>query len=306
MRVPSLQSLRYLVSLYDEQSFSRAAKACSVSQSTLSAAILKLEERFDAVLVERTNKTLQFTSLGHELVERARPILLAVKELAEVGSHKGRSLAGRLGLGIIPTIAPFLLPRFLADLRRELPELDLAIREDLTHRLLDELHAGKLDLVLLALPYAAPNIATVSIGRDPFRFVCHADSPLAAAPQVAYADIPDGAILLLEEGHCLREHAIEACRIREQDKISLYAFASLHTLVQMVNLNLGVTFLPQIAIDAGILTGTSVVVHGSPALEAHRELGLAWRKSSVRTADFLALAARLRALVAREPAPAFR
>ncbi|HXG18771.1 MAG TPA: hydrogen peroxide-inducible genes activator [Methylomirabilota bacterium] len=294
MNIPTLRNLQYLLSLYEHQNFSRAAEDCFVSQSTLSAGILNLEELLGAPLVERTNKTLTFTALGLEVVERARKILQEVEDLTQLSRSWGQPLTGAVRLGGIPTITPFLLPRILADSKEQFPQLELLPKEDLTDRLLDELHHGKLDLALLALPYSASNIVTVSLGRDAFRFICHRESRLVQPPLLSYDDLPDGSILLLEEGHCLRQHAIEACKLKNNAKINMSAIASLHTLVQMVHYDLGVTFLPQLAIDAGILHGTRVAVHEAPAFAAYREIGLAWRKSSARANEFLIFAQWLR------------
>ncbi|MDH4382939.1 MAG: LysR substrate-binding domain-containing protein [Gammaproteobacteria bacterium] len=295
--LPTLRSLQYLVALHDEANFGRAANACAVSQSTLSSAILNLEEQLGGVLVERTNKTLTFTALGLALVERARPLLVAAGELTEIAHSWSGELKGPLKLGVIPTITPFLLPQLLARVGQRFPLLEPRIKEDFTHRLLDDLHQGALDIALIALPWSAPNIATVAIGRDPFLFVCHRDNPLASAPPADVSDIPEGKILLLEEGHCLRQHAIDACRLREASRINQYSLASLHTLVQMVNLDLGVSFLPQLAIDAGILHGTEVVASDAGAAGAYRDIGLAWRRSSIRSNEFLALAREVESLL---------
>jgi LysR family hydrogen peroxide-inducible transcriptional activator len=293
--IPTLRNLQYLLSLYEQQNFSRAAEACFVTQSTLSAGIQNLEGLLGGPLVERTNKTLMFTALGLEVVERARRILLEVEELTQLGKSWGQPLKGTVRLGVIPTITPFLLPRVLAESATHYPQLQVLLREDLTYRLLDELQQGKLDLVLLALPYEANNITTVSLGRDTFKFACHQHSKLVRPPIANYDDLPDGSILLLEDGHCLRQHAIEACKLKNSAKINLFSVTSLHTLVQLVNLDLGVTFLPQLAIDAGILHGTQVAVYDIPAFAAYREIGLAWRLSSARAGDFLTLSHWLRA-----------
>jgi LysR family hydrogen peroxide-inducible transcriptional activator len=168
----------YLLSLYEHQNFSRAAEACFVTQSTLSAGIQNLEGLLGGPVVERTNKTLTFTALGLEVVERARRILLDVEDLTQLGKSWGQPLKGTVRLGVIPTITPFLLLRVFAESATHYPQLQVVLREDLTHRLLDELHQGKLDLVLLALPYEANNITTVSLGRDAFKFACHQHSTL--------------------------------------------------------------------------------------------------------------------------------
>jgi LysR family hydrogen peroxide-inducible transcriptional activator len=299
--VPTLRNLQYLLSLYEHQNFGRAAEACFVTQSTLSAGIQNLEGPLGSPLVERTNKTLTFTALGLEVVERARRTLLDVEDLTQLGKSWGQPLKGTIRLGVIPTITPFLLPRVLAESATHYPRLRVLLREDLTHRPLDELHQGKLDLVLLALPYEAVNITTVSLGRDAFKFACRQNGTLVRPPVTDYDDLPDGSILLLEEGHCLRQHAIDACKLKNSAKINLFSVTSLHTLVEMVNLDLGVTFLPQLAIEAGIVAGTEVVVEDVPAFAAYREIGLAWRRSSARAGDFLALAQWLRTRFFADP-----
>jgi LysR family transcriptional regulator, hydrogen peroxide-inducible genes activator len=304
MNIPTLRNLQYLLSLYEHQNFSRAAEACCVSQSTLSTGILNLEDLLGGPLVERTNKTLAFTALGLEVVERARRILLEVEELTQLGQSWAQPLKGAVRLGVIPTITPFLLPQILAESKSQYPQLQMLVKEDLTHRLLDELHQGKLDLVLLALPYTASNITTVSLGQDAFKFACHQHSRLVPQLPADYDDLPDGSILLLEEGHCLRQHAIEACKLKNTAKINLFSFTSLHTLVQMVHYDLGVTFLPQLAIEAGILQGTHVAVYDVPAFAAYREIGLAWRQSSGRTGDFLTLYKWIRSRFFAEQNPA--
>src|SRR5258706_9306569 len=209
MNIPTLRNLQYLVSLYEHQNFSPAAEACFVSQPTLSTGILNLEDLLGGSLVERTNKTFAFTALGLEIGERARKILLEVEELTQLGQSWKQPLTGTLKLGVIPTITPFLLPQILAECTIQYPQLQVLVKEDLTHRLLEDLHQGKLDLVLLALPYEASNMTTAPVGRDEFKFICHQHSRLVHPPCSDYRDLPDGSILLLEEGHCLRQHAIE-------------------------------------------------------------------------------------------------
>ncbi len=229
--------------------------------------------------------------------------MLEVEELTQLGQSWKQPLTETLKLGVIPTNTPFLLPQILAESKTQYPQLQALVKEDLTHRLLEDLHQGKLDLVLLALPYEAGNITTAPVGRDEFKFICHRHSRLVQPPCSDYSDLPDGSILLLEEGHCLRQHAIEACKLKNTAKINLFSFTSLHTLVQMVNLDLGMTFLPQLAIDAGILRGTQVAVYDMPAFAAYREIGLARRQSSARAVDFLTLSAWLRSRFFSEHEP---
>jgi LysR family hydrogen peroxide-inducible transcriptional activator len=287
--LPTLRQLRYLVALAEHRHFGRAAEACLATQSTLSAGLQELENLLGVVLVERTKRKVMLTPLGEEVVERARVVLRGAEEISDLAAAASEPLSGPLRLGVIPTIGPYLLPRVLPRLREAHPKLRLYLREDLTARLLDRLGAGDLDVVLIALPYAASDIETLEVAQDPFLLACAADHPLAARTEVSSADLVGADLLLLEEGHCLRDHALAACHLPGPARGEGVLGTSLATLVQMVANGLGVTLLPKMAADAGVLAGTDLVTR--PIVDGGtRGIGLAWRPSSPRKADFRALA----------------
>lgn len=301
--LPSPQQLRYLLALADHGHFGRAAAACAVTQSTLSAGIIALERQLDAALLERGNaKRPVFTPLGLEVVERARQALAALEAVTETVAAARDPLAGPLRLGVIPTIGPFLLPRLMPALREAFPRLRLWLREDQTDRLVAQLESGRLDLLLLALPCACAEVETLPIATDPFLAVLPAGHRLAARDRVPVSALVAERLLLLEHGHCLREHALEACGLPHAAIPSEEGFAatSLHTLVQMVASGLGVTLVPRLAVEGGVLAGTAVELR---PLEAHgdagpgRSLALAWRPRSPRGAEFRDLAPAIAAAV---------
>jgi LysR family hydrogen peroxide-inducible transcriptional activator len=284
--LPTLRQLRYLVALADHRHFGRAAEACLATQSTLSAGLQELEALLGARLVERTKRKVLMTPLGEAVVERARLLLLGAQDIADMARASQAPLSGVLRLGVIPTIAPFLLPRVLPGLRARFPDLKLTLREDLTARLLDRLAEGQLDLALLALPYEAPEFEAQVLAHDPFVLACCPDHPLAAKTQVGGHDLAGHDLLLLEEGHCLRDHALAACSLAVPAKGGAILGTSLGTLVQMVAAGLGVTLLPQLAVEAGVLAGTALVTRPLAGGAPGRDLGLVWRRSSPRADEF--------------------
>jgi len=287
--LPTLRQLRYLVALAEHKHFGRAAETCLATQSTLSAGLQELENLLGVTLVERTKRKVMLTPLGEEIVARAREVLRGAEEIADLAAASSEPLSGPLRLGVIPTIGPFLLPRVLPRLREAHPDLRLYLREDLTARLLDRLGSGDLDVVLIALPYPAGDIETLPVGEDPFVLACPPNHKLAAKKDLNSADLLDTDLLLLEEGHCLREHALAACRLPGPAKGEGVLGTSLATLVQMVANGLGVTLLPKMAVECGVLAGTPLVTRAIPDAGS-RTIGLAWRPSSPRKPDFRALA----------------
>ncbi|MDO8607108.1 MAG: hydrogen peroxide-inducible genes activator [Phaeospirillum sp.] len=283
--LPTLRQLRYLVALAEHRHFGRAAEACLATQSTLSAGLQELEALLGAALVERTKRKVLMTPLGEAVVARACDVLRGAEDIADLVRAAGQPLAGPLRLGVIPTIAPFLLPKVLPELRRRYPDLRLVLREDLTARLLDRLAAAELDAALLALPYDAPDMEMMTLVEDPFVLACPPGHPLAAKAQVSGADLVGADLLLLEEGHCLRDHALAACSLPPPSRGEDILGTSLGTLVQMVASGLGVTLLPVLAVEGGVLRGTDLVTRPL-AGGGTRVLGLAWRRSSARKAEF--------------------
>jgi LysR family transcriptional regulator, hydrogen peroxide-inducible genes activator len=280
-KLPNTRQLQYLLALHHYQHFGHAAESCSISQSTLSAAILNLEETMDAQLLERDHKTFIFTPLGEEVVRQSRELIQHLDELTDYVKDQGKPMTGIMRLGCIPTIAPFVLSDLLMLTRKNYPELQLLLREDTTDNLLRALKEGEIDIVLLALPYQTQGLHTQVLTKDPFKLVLHKTWQEKGFDK-ALRTWPDESIFLLEQEHCLTNHALEACKLQENRKINPFHATTLHTLTQMVNSQLGVTFLPQIAINSGILQGTDLVAKEPKAKQAYREIGIAWRPTSYR------------------------
>jgi LysR family hydrogen peroxide-inducible transcriptional activator len=293
---PTLRQLAHLVALADALHFGRAAAACHVTQSTLSASVKELEQALQAALVDRTRRTVVFTPLGHEVVARARRLLEDTDALVRAAQADAEPLSGPLRMGVIPTIGPFLLPTILPKLRRSYPKLRLYLVEDLTQRLVEQLHEGKLDIALLALPYECGNVEERPLFKDQFQVALPRDHPLAQEESIKLRQLRAEGLLLLKEGHCLRAHAMEACSLTDPRQVEPVEATSLHTLVQMVDNGLGITLLPQLAIDAGILRGTKLAVLPLAGSDAARDIGLIWRKGTGRRAEFELLAEEIAAL----------
>jgi LysR family hydrogen peroxide-inducible transcriptional activator len=288
--LPTPQQLRYLVTLAETGHFSRAASACAVSQSTLSAGILALERLLDAQILDRSaTKHAVFTPLGLELVGKARAALSALGALAEAADAARAPMSGPLRLGIIPTIGPFLLPRLMPGLRDGFPALKLFLREDQTERLLDQLEAGQLDVLVLAEPCACGGAETLMVARDEFLVALPKGHPLAARDSVAVGALGAERFLLLEDGNCLRDQVLATCGAG-LGRSSEFAATSLHTLIQMVAGGLGVTLVPKLAVDAGLTQGAEVALRRLEGAGGWRSIALAWRPGSARAAEYRALA----------------
>jgi len=292
--LPSLKQLQYLVALKEHGHFGRAAEACFVTQSTLSAGLRELESLIGIMLVERTRRVVRFTPLGNRIVQKAERVLREAEELADMARAAGKPLSGELRMGVIPTIAPFLLPRLLPRLRAEWPDLKLYLREEASQPACDSLRRGQVDCVLLALPFACGDTDSAELFED--RFLV-AFGPGEKVPnRVTPATIDEGRLLLLEDGHCLKDHALAACNRPELRAGATMLGTSLHTLVQMVDNNLGTTMIPEMAVEAGILNGTGVVARPLEAEHPARRIALIWRKNSPREKEFRLLADALKAL----------
>lgn len=275
---PSLRQLRYLLELDAQRHFGRAAANLGVGQSTLSAGIAELERLVGVSLVERTKRQVRLTSLGVEYVARARQVVEASVALTEFAAAAGAPLSGAVRLGVIPTVAPFLLPRVLGRLRERFPRLALNVREQTSAAACAALARGALDCVLLALPFDCGAVESEEVLRDPL---------MLARPEGSEQGVDD-ALLLLEDGHCLTTHGLEACGA-PRDRAAAMVATSLHTLVGLVEAGLGATFLPRIAVDAGILDGRRVsLVPLTPPAE--RRIALAWRRGSGQVGDWRLLA----------------
>jgi len=286
VQINSLKQLRYLTALVEHQHFGRAAEACHVSQSTLSAGLKELETQLGVTLVERTNRSVVFTALGQSIAAQAQRVLNEATSLTELAAAAGEPLTGPLRLGVIPTIAPFLLPQALPRLRRRYPKLKLYLTEDQTARLLAQLEEGQLDLVLLALPYDCGDAVTWPLFEDRFDLVCREDSPLAEKASLHTSDLANVPLLLLAEGHCMTDHALSACHLAQRNPSVDLTATSLTTLVEMVANGLGSTLLPEMAVKAQLLKGGELVARPFADEEPYREIGLAWRATSPRETEF--------------------
>jgi LysR family hydrogen peroxide-inducible transcriptional activator len=285
MPLPSLQQLRFLSALAEHTHFGRAATACGVTQSTLSAGLQELEERLGVRLVERNRRSVLLTQPGEEIVTRSRKLLRDAEELVDLARAARDPLSGPLRLGVIPTIGAYFIPPALEDLAASFPKLKLYLREEQTASLLDKLEKGQLDLLLLALPYDTGGLETMAIGEDRILAAIPKSHPLAKSKRIAPADLAGEPLLLMEDGHCLRSHALQACHLAEAGSNEVFQGTSLRTLLQMASGGIGISLMPAMASAAEIGEGSALVarpLEGNPC----REIALAWRRSSPRKAEF--------------------
>jgi len=288
--LPSLRQLRYLVALCETRNFTRAAQACFVTQSTLSAGLKELESALGAQLVERDRQSVRMTPVGDAVVARARGLLAGAEDLVEAAAAGAKPMTGVLRLGAIPTIAPFVLPSLLPTVRERHPALQLALREDLTAKLLLRLQDGELDFALIALPFPTNGLLVRPLFDDELWFVAPEGDPQLAAKKITISRPMAEQLLILEEGHCLREHTLQACgRSRVASAQGLEA-TSLLTLVQMVESGLGLALVPQIAIQAGLLASSHLVARPFASPAPKRTVALVARSSTARALEFSALA----------------
>ena len=297
VHLPTIKQLQYLVSLRQHGHFGKAAEACFVTQSTLSAGLRELETLLGVTLVERTRRVVRFTALGEKVADKAVRVLREAEELAELARAEGKPLHGELRMGVIPTIAPFLLPAMLPRLRKEWPSLKLYLREETSQAACEALHRGQLDCVLLALPYPCGDVEAALLFEDRL-FVAYPDGEAPRGASVEVDAIDENRMLLLEDGHCLKDHALSACNRPDLRAHASMMGTSLHTLVQMVDNGLGLTFIPSMAIEAGILDGTRVDAKPLRSDHGFRRVALIWRRSSPRETEFQLLATALRRIIA--------
>jgi LysR family hydrogen peroxide-inducible transcriptional activator len=285
MRLPSTRQLQYFVALADAGHFGRAADASFVSQSAFSNAIKELENNLQTQLVDRTRRQVTITAAGQEIATQARLVLRDIELLMEMAGEGRQPLTGDLRLGVIPTIAPFLLPRVLPVLRQQYPQLRLYLVEDQTQRIVARLMDGELDAILLALPWEMRGIDTETLFNDRFCLASRKGTDRVDPENYRFDRLSADSILLLEDGHCLRDHALAACRIRNTQKVQPFAASSLLTLIEMVDADMGITFLPEMAKGSALLRNTQVQLH-SLGERSHRKIGLGWRKGSNRVEEF--------------------
>lgn len=289
---PTLKQLRYLVALHKTNHFGKAADASYVTQSTLSAGIQELESLLGTQLVERTKRSVMFTALGEEVVRRAQDILNDVDDLTDMAAASKDPLKGLVRMGVIPTIAPYLLPRVVPAISKALPDLKLHLREDKSAELCDLLRVGELDVVLYALPFDCGDAYEMPLFPDPFVIAY----PKGEAPgkTINSSELDESRLLLLEEGHCLRDHALDACQLLGRQARRELASTSLATILPMVSSGHGITLLPGMAIEAGITKNANVDIATFEDIIPTRMIGLIWRKTNPRATTFEALGNAIR------------
>lgn len=286
-----LKDLRYLVAVADERHFGRAAARCFVSQPTLSAQLQKLEQGLGVQLIERTPNNITLTQSGVEIVARARRILEAADEVVTLARSQRDPLAGKLRVGLLPTIGPYLLPRVAPLVRRKLPRLELRLYEYQTGVMLEKLRSGDLDLGILALPVELAGLQSRELYKEPFVVALPEHHRLAARDSIRVGDLKDETLLLLEEGHCLRDQALEVCsRVDVRDSQDFRA-TSLETLRQMVATGAGLTLLPELAVRGAYRNARGVVLRPFARPVPVRHIGALWRKSTARQAAIDAVCA---------------
>ncbi|PJB69642.1 MAG: hydrogen peroxide-inducible genes activator [Alphaproteobacteria bacterium CG_4_9_14_3_um_filter_47_13] len=283
--LPTLRQLQYLLALAEHQSFSKAAEFCYVTQSTLSAGIKELETHLSQQLVNRAGKQMTLTSFGEEVAEQARIILAHARDISARARSLEKPLSGALRLGIIPTIAPYLLPQILPPLQKKFPDLELQLTEDQSARLVEQLRKGLLDLALFAFPYDMPDMVQTLLFEEPFYIACPEKTWQGKNPAIL-GDLENKELLLLEEGHCLRDHALAACHFRAKAERRIFNATSLPTLIQFVQHGYGMTLLPKMAVEWGIIPkNIEIIPFALPC--PTRKIGLIWRKKHPQEKEFI-------------------
>lgn len=284
--LPSLRQLSYFIALAKELNFTRAAEACFVGQSTLSAGLKELEDSLGSRLVERDRQNVSITPIGLEVLGRARAILAASQDLVEYVGGAAKPMTATIRLGVIPTIAPFLLPNVLPDIRNRFPGLKIVLREDLTVNLLNRLADHQLDFALIALPYNVNGLLVKELFDDEFWLVAREDDPALKGKEVHLPAKMAERLLLLEEGHCLREHTLQACRRPNIRNAGGMEATSLLTLLQMVESGMGIALLPEMAVSGGLLNSTELLARPLAAPAPKRVIALVARSSTARVEEF--------------------
>jgi LysR family transcriptional regulator, hydrogen peroxide-inducible genes activator len=285
MDLPTLKQLRYFIALSEQRHFGKAAEQCFISQSAFSTAIRELQATLGTQLVNRTTRTVNITPAGETFANGAREVLSKLEALQRNISGPKEPLSGNLRLGVIPTIAPFLLPQILPKLRRTYPELELFLTEAQTAVLHQKLLNGEIDLILLALPFDLPATAAIELFRDRFMLAYRENTTKVDAENYNFRELQAGSVMLMEDGHCLRDHALDACELRGSEQISRFSANSLLSLVEMVDADLAVTYLPEMASRSTLLRHTKVKLQPLSSGN-YRTIGLAWYKGSARAAEF--------------------
>ena len=284
MNLPTLRQLQYLTAVIEHKHFGQAAQHCFVTQSTLSAGIQDLESILGTTLLERTNRKVIPTSIGIEISARAQHILSLSSDMVDIAKSEQSPLTGRVRVGLIPSISPFLLPKALKSIRKELPDLEVILVEDQSERLLNKLRTGDLDIAVLAFPFDVSGLDYKIFADEQFWLAMPNSHRLAAEDYVQTSQLPVDELLLLSEGHCLREHALSACQLPTTLQRTSVQGTSLYTLIEMVASGLGITLIPEMAINSDMIQHADITLRklASSSSKPMRELGLVWRPSYSR------------------------
>ncbi|KAF1708809.1 DNA-binding transcriptional regulator OxyR [Pseudoxanthomonas kalamensis DSM 18571] len=282
----NLRDLKYLVALAEHKHFGKAAAACFVSQPTLSTQIRKLEEELGVALVERAPRKVMLTPAGHDAADRARRIVAEVEQMKEAARRSRNPEAGTVRMGIFPTLGPYLLPHVVPRIRERFPQLELLLVEEKSDLLLEQLREGKLDAALLALPLHDDQLHVEFLFEEAFLLAVPAQHPLAARDSLDLDELSDLHLLLLEDGHCLREQALDVCRLAGASEKSEFRATSLETLRQMVAANVGITLLPNLAVQPPVTQPANIHLLDFNGARPSRQIAMVWRRSSAM-ADFL-------------------
>lgn len=284
MNTPTLRQLQYFLAVADHLSFHKAAEICHVTQPTLSEGLKSLEGLLGTKLFERTKRNVTLTETGAELVLPARDIVIRAEDFVQMARARKEPFTGKLTLGIIPTIAPYLLPALLPALQRKFPQLELQLKEDVTAQLLAALERRAADVVLMAFPYDTPGIRQMKLWSEPFVIAMPGDKTVLET-HATIGDLSKHNIMLLEDGHCLRDHALAACRLQPSSQRKTFGATSLTTLIQMVQHGYGSTLLPAMAVDPKTLPrGVTIQRFSNP--QPSRQIGLCWRQGNPREKEF--------------------
>lgn len=289
MILPNLKHLYYLLALHQHQHFNKAAQACFVSQSTLSSAILKLEEQLNCQLVERDHKAFIFTAQGNKVVEMARLLLVSANELVSYANQQGDPASGSIRIGCIHTIAPYLLTDVVKACQKTMPDLLLYLTENTTENLMRMLANGEIDTVILALPVVNHGFRCKVLGKDAFNIAGDKQLISRFKEHQDYRQLPIESIFLLSNEHCLTEHSVSACQLADASRINPFSASSLATLVQMTAFHHGITFLPDMAVNKGLGQAEGLVIE-KLSENMYREIAIMWRSTSMRQQTFIKLA----------------
>ncbi len=296
MYLPTIKQLQYLLAVVELRHFGQAAERCFVTQSTLSSAIQELESLLGVQLLERTKRKVLPTPMGLELAEQARKILKISFNIIELSNNSNKPLCNEVRLGVIPTIAPFLLPKVLLPLHQAFPELSLLLIEDQSAHLMRRLERGEIDCAILALPYPTEKLESQLIGEEGFWVAMPEDDPLTKKRKISAAELPMERLLLLEEGHCLRDHVMSACGGSEVK--AQFQGSSLYTLIEMVAWGQGITFVPAMALESPLLKHAKIELRPLDEPTPHRQMALVWRATSYQKNNMVVLASKLAELMA--------